>query len=50
MTEPEQTLTPATLRLSRDTHAVLTPALDGFAPTSQMPEIAEAQALLKTLP
>ena len=32
-----------------DAHAVLTPALDGFAPTSQMPEIAEAQALLATL-
>jgi predicted ATPase len=32
-----------------DAHAVLTPALDGFAPTSQMPEIAEAQALLGTL-
>ena len=32
-----------------EAHAVLTPALDGFAPTSQMPEIAEAQALLGTL-
>jgi predicted ATPase len=30
-------------------HAVLAPALDDFAPTSQMPEIAEAQALLATL-
>ena len=32
-----------------EAHAVLAPALDGFAPTSQMPEIAEAQALLGTL-
>ena len=32
-----------------EAYAVLTPALDGFAPTSQMPEIAEAQALLAEL-
>ncbi|HZZ23971.1 MAG TPA: AAA family ATPase, partial [Roseiarcus sp.] len=32
-----------------DAHAVLAPALDGFTPTSQMPEIAEAQALLAKL-
>src|SRR5271166_3848795 len=32
-----------------DAHAVLAPALDGFSPTSQMPEIAEAQALLAAL-
>jgi predicted ATPase len=32
-----------------EAHAVLAPALDGFAPTSQMPELAEAQALLGTL-
>ena len=32
-----------------DAHAALAPALEGFAPTSQMPEIAEAQALLATL-
>jgi len=32
-----------------EARAVLAPALDGFAPTSQMPEIAEAQALLGTL-
>ena len=32
-----------------DAHAVLTPALEGFAPTPEMPEIAEAQALLATL-
>ena len=32
-----------------EAHAVLAPALDGFAPTSEMPEIAEAQALLGTL-
>ena len=29
-----------------EAHAVLTPALEGFAPTPEMPEIAEAQALL----
>ena len=29
-----------------DAYAVLTPALKGFAPTDEMPEIAEAQALL----
>jgi predicted ATPase len=29
-----------------DAPAVLTPALEGFSPTSEMPEIAEAQALL----
>ncbi len=29
-----------------DAHAVLGPALEGFAPTPEMPEIAEAQALL----
>jgi len=38
----------STSRLN-DAHAVLAPALDGFAPTSQMPEIAEAQALLAEL-
>jgi predicted ATPase len=32
-----------------DAHAVLAPALEGFSPTSQMPEIAKAQALLGTL-
>ena len=30
-------------------HAVLAPALEGFSPTSEMPEIAEAQALLGEL-
>jgi predicted ATPase len=29
-----------------DAHALLAPALEGFAPTPEMPEIAEAQALL----
>jgi len=29
-----------------DAHAALAPALEGFAPTPEMPEIAEAQALL----
>jgi predicted ATPase len=29
-----------------DAHAVLAPALEGFAPTPEMPEIDEAQALL----
>ena len=32
-----------------DAHAVLVPALDGFAPTVEMPEIADAQALLTAL-
>jgi predicted ATPase len=32
-----------------EAHAVLGPALEGFSPTSQMPEIAEAQALLGRL-
>jgi predicted ATPase len=30
-----------------DAHAVLAPALEAFSPTPQMPEIAEAQALLQ---
>ena len=29
-----------------EAHAVLAPALEGFAPTDEMPEIAEAQTLL----
>ena len=32
-----------------DAHAVLAPALEGFSSTPEMPEIAEAQALLKRL-
>ena len=32
-----------------DAHAVLAPALEGFSPTSEMPEIGEAGALLQTL-
>ena len=32
-----------------EAHAVLAPALDGFMPTKEMPEIAEAQALLAAL-
>ena len=32
-----------------DAHAVLAPALEGFSPTPEMPEIAEAQALLAEL-
>jgi predicted ATPase len=32
-----------------EAHAVLAPALDGFAPTKEMPEIAEAHALLAAL-
>ena len=34
---------------SAEAHAVLAPALEGFAPTDEMPEIAEAQALLAAL-
>jgi class 3 adenylate cyclase/predicted ATPase len=36
-------------RRATDAHAVLAPALAGFAPTSELVEIAEAQALLGTL-
>jgi predicted ATPase len=32
-----------------DAHAVLAPALEGFSPTPEMAEIAEAQALLESL-
>jgi adenylate cyclase len=32
-----------------EAHAVLAPALEGFSPTTEMPEIAEAQALLERL-
>jgi predicted ATPase len=32
-----------------EAHAVLAPALEGFMPTAEMPEIAEAQALLAAL-
>jgi hypothetical protein len=34
---------------SAEAHAVLAPALEGFSPTPEMPEIAEAQALLDRL-
>jgi predicted ATPase len=33
-----------------EAHAVLAPALEGFSPTPEMPEIAEARALLESLP
>jgi hypothetical protein len=32
-----------------EAHAVLAPALAGFSPTPEMPEIAEAQALMERL-
>ena len=32
-----------------EAHAVLAPALEGFSPTPEMPEIAEAQALLAAI-
>jgi hypothetical protein len=32
-----------------DAHAVLAPALEGFSPTPEMPEIAEARALLEAI-
>ena len=32
-----------------EAHAILAPALEGFAPTDEMPEIAEAQTLLAAL-
>jgi tetratricopeptide (TPR) repeat protein len=33
-----------------EAHTVLAPVLEGFSPTPEMPEIAEAQALLERLP
>jgi len=41
-------LLPGSNRTGRavEAHTVLAPALEGFAPTPEMPEIAEAQALL----
>ena len=33
-----------------EAHAVLAPALEGFSPTAEMPEFAEAQALLRRSP
>ena len=36
-------------RRPAEAHAVLAPALEGFSPTPEMPEIAEAQALLSRL-
>jgi predicted ATPase len=36
-------------RRPADAHAVLAPALEGFSPTPEMPEIAEAQALMERL-
>jgi predicted ATPase len=38
----------STARLA-EAHAVLAPALEGFSPTPEMPEIAEAQALASRL-
>jgi hypothetical protein len=32
-----------------EAHAVLAPALEGFSPTPELPEIPEAQSLLATL-
>ena len=32
-----------------EAHAVLAPALEGFSPTPEMPELAEAQALMERL-
>ncbi|MGA9210648.1 MAG: hypothetical protein WB347_22855, partial [Terriglobales bacterium] len=32
-----------------DAHAILAPALEGFSPTLEFPEIAEAQTLLDAL-
>jgi hypothetical protein len=37
-------------RRPADAHAVLAPALEGFSPTPEFPEIAEAQTLLANLP
>jgi predicted ATPase len=38
----------STARLT-EAHAVLAPALDGFSPTPELPEVDEAQALFRTL-
>jgi predicted ATPase len=38
-----------TIGRAADAHAVLAPALEGFSPTPQFPEIEEAQALLPAL-
>jgi hypothetical protein len=32
-----------------DAHAVLAPAFHGFSPTPEMPEIAEARAVLESV-
>ena len=37
------------LKRPADAHAVLAPALEGFSPTPEMPEIAEAELLLAGL-
>ena len=34
---------------NRDAHAVLAPAVEGFPPTRQFPELTEAQAVLSAL-
>jgi hypothetical protein len=36
-------------RRAVEARAVLTPALEGFSPAPEMPEIAQAQALLSQL-
>jgi predicted ATPase len=38
----------STARLT-EAHAVLSPVLDGFAPTREFPEIAEAQEMVATI-
>ena len=40
---------PSVDRAPGEAHAALAPALEGFSPTPEMPEIAEAQALLSRL-
>ena len=44
-------LSPGSVNRARpaEAHAVLAPALEGFAPTPEMAEIAEAQVLLEGL-
>jgi predicted ATPase len=39
-----------TANRAADTHAVLAPAIEGFPPTEQFPELTEAQALLGVTP
>ena len=47
--QPRPTLPVLAANRDVDTYAVLAPAVEGFPPTRQFPELAEAQTLLVTL-